>query len=237
VRPQSILRIARPRTAATAALIALPFAVAAPLPAGSANAQTAASAPETPTRPAPVAKAAHLTATSRRLHVLAGQTATVRGYVRPAQAGRLVRLERLRAGGWRPVDHARTGPNGRFVLRYRPGGTTSVLMRLVFPGDRVTSRATRVLGRLNVYRATRASRYDLYGGALACGGRLRYDSLVVAHRSLPCGTMVTIRHRGRTVRARVQDRGPFVGGREFDLAGAVARRLGFNGVGPIWVTA
>jgi rare lipoprotein A (peptidoglycan hydrolase) len=34
----------------------------------------------------------------------------------------------------------------------------------------------------------------------------------------------------------VRDRGPYVGGREFDLAGAVARKLGFNGVGRIYVS-
>jgi peptidoglycan lytic transglycosylase len=58
----------------------------------------------------------------------------------------------------------------------------------------------------------------------------------VANKSLPCGTKLTIRYRGRTVKAVVRDRGPYVGGREFDLAGAVARRLGFDGVGQIWVT-
>jgi rare lipoprotein A len=47
---------------------------------------------------------------------------------------------------------------------------------------------------------------------------------------------VRIRYRGRTVLATVRDRGPYVGGREYDLAGAVARRLGFHGVGRVWVT-
>ena len=76
----------------------------------------------------------------------------------------------------------------------------------------------------------------MYGGALACGGSLGYNALVVAHKTLPCGTKVRIRYRGRSVTATVRDRGPYVGGREFDLAGAVARRLGFNGVGTIWVS-
>ena len=34
----------------------------------------------------------------------------------------------------------------------------------------------------------------------------------VAHKSLPCGTKVTIRYRGRQVRVPVVDRGPYVGG-------------------------
>jgi rare lipoprotein A len=57
----------------------------------------------------------------------------------------------------------------------------------------------------------------------------------VAHKSLPCGTLVTIRHRGRQVRVPVTDRGPFVGPREFDLTAAVKQRLGFAGVGTVWV--
>jgi len=32
----------------------------------------------------------------------------------------------------------------------------------------------------------------------------------------------------------VIDRGPYVGGREWDLTGATARRLGFGGVGVVW---
>ena len=35
---------------------------------------------------------------------------------------------------------------------------------------------------------------------------------------------------------RVIDRGPYVGGREYDLTGATARRLGFGGHGSILAT-
>jgi rare lipoprotein A (peptidoglycan hydrolase) len=47
---------------------------------------------------------------------------------------------------------------------------------------------------------------------------------------------VTFRHRGRVVRVRVIDRGPYVGGREYDLTAATARRLGFAGHGPVQAT-
>jgi rare lipoprotein A len=36
--------------------------------------------------------------------------------------------------------------------------------------------------------------------------------------------------------ATVDDRGPFVGGRDWDLNGAVAGALGFGGTGAIWVS-
>ena len=89
-----------------------------------------------------------------------------------------------------------------------------------------------------MYRSAYASWYGpgLFGNKLGCGGRLAPGSLGVAHKSLPCGTKVTFRHRGRVVRVRVIDRGPYVGGREYDLTAATARRLGFNGHGPVQAT-
>lgn len=66
----------------------------------------------------------------------------------------------------------------------------------------------------------------LYGNALACGGRLWPHTRAIAHRSLPCGTMLRLCYRRRCTRARVLDRGPFVDGRTLDLSEAVVRRLG-----------
>ena len=53
----------------------------------------------------------------------------------------------------------------------------------------------------------------------------------VANKTLPCGTLVTLRYDGRTVRVAVIDRGPYVAGREFDLTEATKQALGFGGVG------
>jgi rare lipoprotein A (peptidoglycan hydrolase) len=58
----------------------------------------------------------------------------------------------------------------------------------------------------------------------------------VAHKTLPCGTKLTIRYKGRSVRARVIDRGPFVAGREFDLTWATKSRLRHPGMGWVDVT-
>ena len=60
--------------------------------------------------------------------------------------------------------------------------------------------------------------------------------LGVAHKTLPCGTKVTLRHNGRRVRVPVIDRGPYVGAREYDLTAATARKLGFRGHGGILTT-
>jgi rare lipoprotein A len=58
----------------------------------------------------------------------------------------------------------------------------------------------------------------------------------VAHKTLPCGAKLTLRHRGRSVAVRVIDRGPYVAGREFDLTERTAQRLHFRGHGTILTT-
>ena len=67
-----------------------------------------------------------------------------------------------------------------------------------------------------------------YGNELACGGVLTRRSVGVAHRTLPCGSKVVIRHRGRFLRTKVIDRGPFVDGVRWDLTGAAADKLGMT---------
>jgi hypothetical protein len=72
------------------------------------------------------------------------------------------------------------------------------------------------------------------GGSLACGGTLTSYTLGVANKTLPCGTWLTLRYRGRKVRVRVIDRGPYVAGREFDLTEATKRALHFGDLGEVW---
>jgi rare lipoprotein A (peptidoglycan hydrolase) len=52
----------------------------------------------------------------------------------------------------------------------------------------------------------------------------------VANRTLAFGTKVLFAYHGRRVLATVQDRGPFVAGRLWDLNENVAGALGFAGV-------
>jgi rare lipoprotein A len=53
--------------------------------------------------------------------------------------------------------------------------------------------------------------------------------MTAAHRSLPFGTKVKVTNlkNGRAVTLRVNDRGPFVGGRIIDVTKAAAAKLGF----------
>ena len=72
-----------------------------------------------------------------------------------------------------------------------------------------------------------------YGNTMAGGGKLTESSMVVAHRSMAFGTRIQFEYKGRTCTAVVQDRGPFVGGRTFDLGPGTAKALGFSGVGTV----
>jgi len=106
---------------------------------------------------------------------------------------------------------------------------------LRFAGDATDFAARRPLGRLNVYRLAEASWYG-GGGGLACGGELTSSTMGVANKTLPCGTLVTLRYGDRTVQVRVIDRGPYVAGREFDLTEATKQALGFGDTGEVWST-
>jgi peptidoglycan lytic transglycosylase len=167
------------------------------------------------------------------LNVLDGQPAVIAGTLRPGLAGRVVSLQVASRRGWRSIAWAHTGPLGRFRMRYTAHAIGSEHARLRFAGDAVDKPAQRPLGRLTVYRLAGASWYG-GGGGLACGGWLTSSTLGVANKTLPCGTVVTLRYGGRSVRVPVIDRGPYVAGREFDLTEATKRELGFGGTGEVW---
>ncbi len=160
---------------------------------------------------------------------LGGQPVIVHGRLQPELSGRLVRLEATSGHGWRTVAHTRTGRQGAFVLRFTPGGSTEWL-RVRFSGDAANTKSSAPVGSVAVYSPSIASWY-YDGGSTACGFHAYYG---VANRSLPCGTKVNFSFGGRAVTATVDDRGPYVGGRTWDLNENTAGALGFGGVGAVW---
>lgn len=76
-----------------------------------------------------------------------------------------------------------------------------------------------------------------YGRKTACGNTLTSRLYGVAHKTLPCGTVVYFSFRGRTVRTKVVDRGPYAAGVHFDLTWAAARKLGVISIGRATVRA
>lgn len=67
-----------------------------------------------------------------------------------------------------------------------------------------------------------------FGNRTACGRRLERHTVGVAHKKLPCGTEVMFAYRGRLLRARVIDRGPYTNGARWDLTQAAAEALRFK---------
>lgn len=72
-----------------------------------------------------------------------------------------------------------------------------------------------------------------YGNRTANGEVYRPGTFTVAHRSLPFGTRLRITNlnNGRSAIARVNDRGPYVGGRIVDLGHGIASHLGVTSSG------
>jgi hypothetical protein len=176
-----------------------------------------------------VAVAARFTLRSRQYAVLGGQPVHVRGRLLPAVGGRRVRLLGRSGRQWHTLTSTRTGRHGGFDLRYAPrGGAQSLRVR--FAGDGRNTPASGYAGRVTTFRPSLASWFT-DAGATACGFHAYYG---VANKTLPCGTKVTFRYGGRSVTATVEDRGPYVGAREWDLNQNTAAALGFGGVGTVW---
>lgn len=73
------------------------------------------------------------------------------------------------------------------------------------------------------------------GKPTASGETFRPGRRTAAHRELPFGTVLRVTRGDRSVRVVVNDRGPFVQGRDLDLSQRAARRLGMidAGVSPV----
>jgi hypothetical protein len=116
-----------------------------------------------------------------------------------------------------PVAHAATGG----ASGYEP------------PAPTAPTTATGEAVAFGPMRYAGASWYGpgLWGRSTACGVTLRPTTVGVAHKTLPCGTMVRFVYGGRTITAPVIDRGPYVKGRAWDLTAAASEALGFESVG------
>jgi hypothetical protein len=196
----------------------------APVALASSSSSTTATVPER------VEVEAEVRVPSRAINALGGETVGVHGRLLPPAADRRVKLQALRGGRWVTLAVARTGPRGGFHLNYLAGELGQEKLRVRFAGDSANAPAVGRAGVLTVYHQTFASWYD-DGGSTACGFHAYYG---VANLSLPCGAKVSFAYGGRTVTAVVDDRGPYVGGRTWDLNQNTAGALGVGGVQAIW---
>ena len=201
-------------------------AVALALPASAAAQSGGAAAPE----PARAATEVALVAAPQ---ALLGHESVLRGSVPRRAAGRVLRVQRFdeTAGRWRAEARTVVGRKGRFRVRWSPTTLGAQRIRATLQRRRaasVTSASPEVSVR--VFKPGMATWYGpgLYGNKTACGQVLTKDLVGVAHKSLPCGTMVEIAYGGRSVVVPVVDRGPFVKGMTWDITSAAAEQLGFT---------
>jgi hypothetical protein len=155
-------------------------------------------------------------------------TTHVRGTA-PAGTPGGVRIERLDpVAGWVTVVTAPVSATGTFDAAWKPDHVGATQLRAEASGAAAGAAAVTSQVAVAVYRRGVASWYGpgLYGTSTACGVVLHHKTLGVAHRSLPCGTPVSLYYRGRTIVVPVIDRGPYVHGRSWDLTIATFRALG-----------
>lgn len=225
----------RPVAAALCALVAMAAA-----PAGAAAQQSggesAAASPAAPSATVEERRDAQLRV---RESALRGALVTVRGRLSSEAAGGRAVVEVRSDDDWREIARPETGADGRFRITWRPSevGRFGVRVRPAGEARAATAGAT-ASEAVSVFRPGLASWYGpgFYGRRTACGQTMSPSIVGVAHKRLPCGTKVTFRYGDRTVVARVIDRGPFVGAREWDLTVALKRALGFGSTGTVYTT-
>jgi rare lipoprotein A len=231
MRPQLTWRAAR----ALAVLCALVLGVAVPGLLASTSTQAANRSGGSAARKHRPAPSPRLQALLLHPNVLIGQDVALVGIASPGGGRRSVAVQARRGDRWVSVARARTNRRGVFVERFWPRRLGRLQLRLRASG--ISARDVRLSAAVaTVYHQVVASWYGP-GGVTACGEDLGSATQGVANKTLPCGTLVTLRYRGRTVRVPVIDRGPYVAGRDYDLTYATRLALGAGDVSEIWASA
>ena len=80
---------------------------------------------------------------------------------------------------------------------------------------------------------------SLHGNTTASGEPYDKNAMTAAHNAYPFGSEVTVTYlrTGKSVRVRINDRGPHVKDRIIDLSGAAAEKIGLrqDGVGEVTI--
>lgn len=79
---------------------------------------------------------------------------------------------------------------------------------------------------------------DKFDGRKTANGEIfDHKKLTCAHKTLPFGTQIRVTYNGKSVVVRVNDRGPFVAGRDIDLSYGAAEQIGLVPAGHAKVKA
>ena len=136
------------------------------------------------------------------------------------------------------MKQQQTRKRRRFVRDAMVSGTLACTLAASFGVSSAHAHrayAHRAQARAHAYRADGGLASVYSGGRTANGEHMNSGALTAAHRTLPFGTRVAVvnNHTGRSVVVRINDRGPFVGGRVIDLSPAAAHAIGVSGLAPI----
>jgi len=226
------------------------LACAAPAVASAADAPAAPVAPspggmsyDDPSAPTVFADGSTLVAP---LGQLVGATVAVHGVLAGSHPGDAVAVQRLDPlAGWVTATTTTVAPDGSYDAVWQVDHAGRTTVRAVPAAQATTATRTvaaaatvapAVEGRaITLYRRAKVTWYGpgFYGHRTACGRRMSRALLGVAHKTLPCGTLVDLYNNGRTVTVPVIDRGPFRPGTSFDLTAATARAIGVTATATI----
>jgi rare lipoprotein A len=127
-------------------------------------------------------------------------------------------LRRL-LGGANPVSEVANAPNSKFAANSR--------FRSAFNNQ--------IVGVMSGMASWYGPGFD--GNFSASGEVFNASDLTAAHPSLPFGTLVRVVNmdNGQSVVVRINDRGPYVGGRIIDMSAGAANMIGLvaSGVAPV----
>ena len=101
----------------------------------------------------------------------------------------------------------------------------------------ISGMALLVASVVNQPEAEVASWYGpgFEGNRTASGETFDSSQLTAAHKTLPFGTKLLVKHEGKGVTVTVNDRGPYTSGRDIDLSQAAAQKLDIDGVAAVEV--
>jgi hypothetical protein len=174
---------------------------------------------------------------------LVGSVVVVHGTLAGSKPGDAIAVQRLDpVAGWITAAATIVAPDGSYDAKWTADSASAgkTTVRAVPAAAAQATTATRTTGvaasaaapvegrSITLYRRAKATWYGpgFYGRKTACGKKISKTLLGVAHKTLPCGTLVDLYSNGNTVTVPVVDRGPFRKGTSYDLTLATARALG-----------
>ncbi|HST55693.1 MAG TPA: septal ring lytic transglycosylase RlpA family protein [Solirubrobacteraceae bacterium] len=171
---------------------------------------------------------------------LFGHTLNFAGAARPRDAGKTIEIELFDAtkNTWVRATSTRADSHGAFLAHWRTNMLGRVSVRAIVLRSTASPRTAHTASattsaptQVTVYRAALSTYYGpgFFDHQTACGQTLIPALIGIAHRTLPCGTLVEVSYGGRRLTVPVVDRGPYANGADWDLTAGAAHALAITG--------